>query len=239
VRSTPTLDEALASTASKRAYVRRLFAVIATRYDLITRLLSFGLDQQWKRRLVAYAPISGETRVLDLACGTGDLARRSAARGARVTGLDVTPTMIALARRRPSERAIAWLAADMSALPLRDASFEVMTVGYGLRNVADLEVALAEIYRVLTEGGCLCSLDFDRPESPVVRHAYLGYLGAVGSVLGFVLHRDPDTYRYIAASVRRYPGARAVAERLRRVGFRDVRHVPVLGGLMAIHVARK
>ena len=127
----------------------------------------------------------------------------------------------------------------MSALPVRSSAFDVVTTGYGLRNVPELPRALGEIHRALRPGGQLCSLDFNRPESAIVRAVYLSYLTIVGSALGWVLHRDPDTYRYIPASIRRYPGARGVMALMREAGFSDVRHLRVLGGLMAIHIARK
>jgi ubiquinone/menaquinone biosynthesis C-methylase UbiE len=114
-----------------------------------------------------------------------------------------------------------------------------VTTGYGLRNVPDLPRTLSEIYRVLKPGGVVCSLDFDRPEAPWIRAIYLGYLTAVGSALGWMLHRDPDTYRYIPASIRRYPGARGVADLMRAAGFGHVRCLPVFGGFMAIHVAHR
>jgi demethylmenaquinone methyltransferase/2-methoxy-6-polyprenyl-1,4-benzoquinol methylase len=238
---TPALADAFVSPEAKRRYVRRLFATIAPRYDLITRLLSFGLDQRWKRRLIALAGIEQGSAVVDLACGTGDLAIAAAAAGGDVTGLDITPGMLVLARKRGSAaaRRVRYAAADMTALPLQPASVDVITIGYGLRNVPDLARALAEAHRVLRPGGRLCSLDFNRPEHALMRGVYLGYLTLVGSALGWALHRDPDTYRYIPASIRRYPGARGVVELMRTAGFRDVRHVPVLGGLMAIHVAAR
>ncbi len=239
----PSLETALAGPESKRHYVRRLFDTIADRYDLITRVLSWGLDQRWKTRLVRLSGIEPGTRVLDLACGTGDLAIAAAGRGASVVGLDITPRMIVLARRaalaRRTDRPVVWGVADMMALPVRTGAFDRVTTGYGLRNVPDLRGALAEIHRVLEPGGRLCALDFNRPESPLVRGLYLGYLTAVGSALGWILHRDPDTYRYIPASIRRYPGARGIVALLEAAGFVDVRHVPVLGGLMAIHVATR
>lgn len=238
---TPGLDDAFVSPEAKRQYVRRLFATIAPRYDVITRLLSFGLDQRWKRRLLTLAAIEPNHFVIDLACGTGDLALAAAARGARVVGLDITPRMLMLAHDRAHCAAapVRFAAADMSALPLPDALVDVVTTGYGLRNVPDLPRALAEAFRVLRPGGRLCSLDFNRPDSAPVRTIYLSYLTVVGSVLGWILHRNPDTYRYIPASIRRYPGARGVVDLMRAAGFRDVRHVRVLGGLMAIHIATR
>jgi len=235
----PSLDQAFTSGADKRRYVQSLFGRIAPRYDLITRVLSYGADQRWKARLIAEAGIRPGLHVLDLACGTGDLALLARAQGGQVTALDLAQPMLDLARQKPGARAIAWMAGDMCALPVGAETIDRVTTGYGLRNVPDLSRAIAEIYRVLRPGGVACALDFDRPESGVVRIVYLTYLTIVGSTLGWVLHGDADTYRYIPASIRRYPGAAAVADSMRRAGFREVRHVPLLGGLMALHVAVK
>lgn len=233
------LRRAFDSPDAKQRYVRRLFATIAPRYDLITRILSFGLDGRWKARLIDLAEVKPGARLLDLACGTGDLTFEGARRGAAAVGLDITSGMIDLARVKPGGARVSWLVGDMAALPIAEGSFDIVTTGYGLRNTSDLAGALADIHRVLRPGGVLCSLDFDRPERAPVRGVYLTYLTAVGSTLGFVLHGDPDTYRYIPASIRRYPGARGVCQLMRGAGFSEVRHIPVLGGLMAIHVARK
>jgi ubiquinone/menaquinone biosynthesis methyltransferase len=235
-----TLRASLSTPVGKRRYVRRLFATIADRYDFITRFLSYGQDRRWKERLVQLAAPTPHDRVLDLACGTGDIlfgAARSAKEG---VGLDVTHRMLQLAKAReaPGGR-LKWVCGDMTALPLRGRAFDIVTTGYGLRNVPDLGAAVAEIQRVLVPGGRLLSLDFNRPENAVVRVVYLTYLTVVGSALGFVLHRDPDTYRYIPESIRNYPGAYGVAGLLEQHGFRDVRVIRVLGGLMAIHVAHK
>ena len=235
------LRTALASPGSKRTYVRRLFATIASRYDLITVLLSFGLDARWKRRLAdAAEPLAG-TRALDLACGTGDIAFELVRRGATVIGLDITPPMIELALRKARARRARgeFIVGDMMALPFADSQFDVITTGYGFRNVPELEGAVREALRVLRPGGLLLSLDFNKPANFLVRNMYLAYLTAVGGTLGYLLHRDPDTYRYIPESLRRYPGAPAVAALMRRAGFSDAEWTPVLGGLMAIHSARK
>jgi len=239
MRRTP-LGTALSSPESKRRYVRQLFATIADRYDFITRFLSYGRDRHWKRKLVSLtrperAVDSGESRGLDLACGTGDIAALLATRGVRVVGLDITHRMLQLARARHSN--ITFVTADMLSLPFGDAMFDIVTTGYGLRNVPDLPTAIAEIARVLKPRGMLLSLDFNKPSNALVRAVYLTYLTIVGSTLGFLLHGDADTYRYIPESIRRYPGAIAVNEMIRQAGFTSSEYIPVLGGLMAIHRA--
>ena len=258
-----TLRSEIANPEGKRRYVRRLFATIADRYDFITRFLSYGQDQRWKRRVIDLATIGSGDRLLDLACGTGDIVEMGARRARSAVGLDVTFRMLQLAHRRfrglqgPAPHLegvmrdewgsgadlhgprIQLVCADMLALPFPRDSFDVVTIGYGLRNVPDLPIAVAEIGRVLAPGGRLVSLDFNRPDNPLVRVVYLLYLTVVGSALGWVLHGDPDTYRYIPESIRNYPGARGVTRLLEQHGFIDVRVIPVLGGLMAIHVGTK
>jgi demethylmenaquinone methyltransferase/2-methoxy-6-polyprenyl-1,4-benzoquinol methylase len=233
------LAERLSTPEGKGRYVRSLFATIADRYDLITRLLSYGQDRRWKLRLVGRLGTLSGRRALDLATGTGDIAWLMQRRGARVVGLDLTPRMIALARRDGERGSPSFLVGDMMTLPFAADSFDIVTTGYGLRNVTHLAAAVDEMHRVLRAGGEAISLDFNRPANRVVRALYLVYLEVTGAVLGWMLHRDAETYRYIPASIRRYPGADAVAALFAARGFRDVRHVPVLGGLMAIHHARK
>ena len=235
------LASAFDSPLAKRAYVRRLFSTIATRYDLITVLLSCGQDRRWKRQLVSLADPRPGTEALDLACGTGDIALSLAGRGARVVGLDITHRMLQLAsdKQAACSSKAAFVAGDMMALPFPDNRFDVVTTGYGIRNVPDITTALCEMRRVLRPGGLLLSLDFNRPSNPVVRAGYLAYLTIVGSTLGWALHGDPDTYRYIPESIRRYPGAARVSAVMREQGFTSSDYIPVLGGLMAIHRATK
>jgi demethylmenaquinone methyltransferase/2-methoxy-6-polyprenyl-1,4-benzoquinol methylase len=233
------LARAFDSPDAKRRYNARLFTTIAGRYDFITRLLSYGRDQAWKRDLMARAAIAPGERVLDLATGTGDLAVAAARAGAAVVGLDLAPRMVRLARAKREASAVRFVVGDMTSLPLPPASVDVVTTGYGLRNVPDLAGAIGEIARVLKPGGRFLSLDFEKPESPFWRRAYLGYLTVVGSTIGTLLHGDPDTYRYIPASLAKYPGAAAVVDLLRRQGFADAEAVHVMGGFMALHVARK
>lgn len=239
------VSDRIASFEGKRTYVRSLFATIADRYDLITVVLSYGRDRRWKRRLIELAAPNRDTRILDLACGTGDIAIAAASRGARVVGVDITARMIELAKikagrheaGRAGDLARRFIVGDMLALPFAPSTFDVVTTGYGLRNVPDLTRAIDEIRRVLVPGGQLLSLDFNRPSNSIIRAVYLGYLTLVGGALGWLLHRDPDTYRYIPASISRYPGAAGVARLMQERGFDRVRAHRVLGGLMTIHHA--
>ena len=217
--------ERIATPEGKRRYVRALFATIADRYDFITIALSFGLDRRWKTRLVNLA---------SPAAGTGDIAFALAARGADVVGLDITHRMLVLARAKRREK---FVVGDMMALPFPPRSFDIVTTGYGLRNVPSLTIAVDEIQRVLRPGGQLVSLDFNRPSNAVVRAAFLAYLTLVGAALGWILHRDPDTYRYIPASILQYSDAAAVARLLEARGFVRATYHPILGGLMTIHHA--
>jgi ubiquinone/menaquinone biosynthesis methyltransferase len=234
----PPLRRAFDTEDRKRDYNKRLFATIADRYDLITRLLSYGQDRRWKRRLVDMAAASPGMHALDVACGTGDIAFGVASGGADVVALDLTPRMLQLARlkRRPGDR-VAFVAGDMALLPFPDRAFDIVTTGYGLRNVPLLAGALSEIKRVLKPGGVMLSLDFNRPDGVLLRTIYLAYLTVVGSALGLALHGNADTYRYIPESIRRYPGARGVAEIAVAQGFTRCDAIPVFGGLMTIHCA--
>ena len=183
-------------------------------------------------------------RVLDLACGTGDIAFEAERVGARVVGLDITLRMIELARTKRMEAGTSrfgpcFLVGDMLQLPFANNGFDVVTTGYGIRNVPHIDKALVEIARVLKPGGRMLSLDFDRPAHPLVWALYYGYLTCVGSLLGVLLHRDPDTYRYIPESIRTYVGAAGVSQLMRDRGFEDVSVTPLLGGLMAINAGLK
>jgi len=245
----PRLRATISTPEGKQRYVRRLFGTIADRYDFITRALSYGQDRRWKRRLIALAGITADDDVLDLACGTGDLLFAAAPRARSAVGLDVTLRMLELADRRAVKARTALpshaprrtphhlVQGDMLHLPFADGRFTLVTTGYGLRNVPDLAQAIAEIHRVLAPGGRLLSLDFNRPANAFVRAVYLGYLTIVGSLFGLALHGDPDTYRYIPESIRGYPGAAGVARLLEQAGFAHVQVIPLLGGLMALHIA--
>ncbi len=211
--------------------VRELFAAIARRYDLLNDLMSAGMHRRWKRRLVELA---GDPRdVLDLCCGTGDLALRF---HTRVVGVDFTEQMLRVAQTRATKL---WVRADALRLPFRDNSFDVVSVGYGLRNLADVEAGLREILRVLRPGGRLLSLDFGKPENPLLRSLYFGYLRTVLPWLGRLYCGDPDTHGYILVSLQNYGAQRGIRQLMERCGYRDCGFEEFVGGTMAINFGRK
>jgi demethylmenaquinone methyltransferase / 2-methoxy-6-polyprenyl-1,4-benzoquinol methylase len=224
--------------------VHRLFARIARRYDRINDLMSWGLHRRWKRRLVSLvAPRSGE-KALDLCCGTGDVARKLAAGppdgACEVVGLDFTEEMLEIARKvTPGGLPVSYRQGDALALPFPDASFDIVTCAYGLRNLADLDRGLSEAERVLRPGGRLASLEFGRPANPLWNKLYFAYLRAALPLFGLIFFGDPHTYGYIFATVSRFPGQRELASRMEDVGFASVAVHDSLGGAMGICVARK
>jgi demethylmenaquinone methyltransferase/2-methoxy-6-polyprenyl-1,4-benzoquinol methylase len=225
--------------------VRLLFSRIARRYDRINDWMSWGMHRRWKRRLVeAISPRPG-LKVLDLCCGTGDVARAMASsprgEGAiQVVGVDFTPEMLDIARQVGTRgRAITYQQGDALALPFPAASFDAMTCAYGLRNLADLDRGLREAFRVLKPGGRLASLEFGRPRQKVMSWLYFAYLKAMLPLFGILYFGDPQTYGYIFASVSRFPDQRELAERMRAAGFARVRVEDVMAGAMGICVAEK
>jgi demethylmenaquinone methyltransferase / 2-methoxy-6-polyprenyl-1,4-benzoquinol methylase len=210
--------------------VRSMFDRIAPVYDLMNRLMTAGLDGRW-RRITAAAVVRSGDRVLDACCGTGDLALAARARGGRVTGLDFSPRMLERARRKGPD--VEWLQGDLLALPFGDASFEAATVGFGVRNVADLRRGLAELRRVLVPGGRLAILEITTPRGPLAPF-YRLWFDRVVPLLGRVLPGG-QAYEYLPASVRRFPGPDDLADQLREVGFGAVSFRLFAGGIVALH----
>ena len=236
--------------------VQNLFARIARRYDLINDVQSFGLHRLWKRRLVTLAQIRQGETALDVCCGTGDIAFALARRGARVTGLDFSEPMLAVARARsrcleskgPSIQVPApgdtiqipeFVQGDAQQLPFRDDSFGAVTIGYGLRNLASWETGLHEMQRVAVPGGRLLVLDFGKPDHRLWRAIYFGYLGFLVPLLGRVFCGSAEAYAYIMESLRHYPAQRGVADQMRALGLVHVRTLNLLGGIMSINYGAK
>jgi demethylmenaquinone methyltransferase / 2-methoxy-6-polyprenyl-1,4-benzoquinol methylase len=238
------LDEAMADATRKQGVVTPMFDVIAPRYDAFTRLFSFGMDAAWKRRLVSET-VSRAPRAakgFDVACGTGDLAFALAAQlpALSMIGVDPSAEMLALATARASSmpgKRVTFHLSGMATLPAGDASVDVITAGYGFRNVPDLEAAVRECARVLRPGGVLGSLDFFLPTNRLWRSLFLGYLGVAGNLVGWLWHRTPAIYGYIARSINAFVTADEFSTLLERHGFRMVTRQNMLMGGIALHIA--
>ncbi len=238
------LIEHVSSKEKKLLYASKLFQTIAPRYDFITAFLSYGMDKRWKRRLITMAGASEGETALDIACGTGDITFAIARRlsGGLAAGLDLTQAMLDIAEQKRKKTAagnVAFHRADIMRMPFADETFDCVTGGYALRNVPDIAGALAEIKRVLRPGGRLFSLDFGHPRNGLYRSLYLKYLTVAGSALGLALHGDADTYRYIAETLKRYPGQRGVMALMTEAGFAQTGVHEFGGGIMAINYGVK
>jgi demethylmenaquinone methyltransferase / 2-methoxy-6-polyprenyl-1,4-benzoquinol methylase len=210
--------------------VESMFDRIAPVYDLMNRVMTAGLDGRW-RRLTAEAAVRPGDRVLDACCGTGDLALAGERLGGRVVGLDFSERMLERARRK-SHR-IEWVRGDLLELPFPEASFDAATVGFGVRNVAELERALAELHRILRPAGRLGILEITTPRGPLRLFYRLWFDGIVPS-LGKLL-RGGSAYTYLPASVRRFPGPEELTALLERAGFGEVSVRLLAGGIVALH----
>jgi demethylmenaquinone methyltransferase/2-methoxy-6-polyprenyl-1,4-benzoquinol methylase len=211
--------------------VRTMFDRISPAYDAMNRTMTMGLDQRWRRATVAAVVRAGD-RVLDACCGTGDLALAARRRGGRVTGLDFSQPMLERARRKGPE--IEWVCGDALALPFEDGAFDAATVGFGVRNLDDLERGLAELRRVLRVGGRVAILEITRPSGLLAPFYRLWFDGLV-PLLGKLLPGG-SAYTYLPASVRRFPGPDELASLLRAGGFEDVRWRTFAGGIVALHI---
>lgn len=214
--------------------VRSMFDRIAPIYDVMNDVMTVGLDRRWRRKAVN-AVVRPGNNVVDLACGTGDLAIRAARKGAKVTGVDFSAEM--LRRARHKEPSIEWLEGDVLALPFSDETFDAATCGFGVRNVADLEGSLREAARVLKPGGRVGILEITRPRG-VLRHFYAVWFDRVVPVVGKVLPGG-EAYTYLPASVRRFPHADDLARLMREAGFRDVEYRLFAGGIVALHTGTR
>ena len=212
--------------------VRRMFDRIAPVYDAMNHLMTAGLDRRW-RRITIDETVQADDRVLDACCGTGDLAIAARSRGADVVGLDFSERMLERARRK--EPQIDWVRGDVLALPFDEGSFDAVTVGFGVRNVEDLEAGLRELRRVLRPGGRLGILEITTPRGRLAPF-YRVWFDRIVPLLGKVLPGGA-AYTYLPASVRRFPGPDDFAALLERTGFADVRYSLFAGAIVALHVA--
>jgi len=232
-------------------FIRRIFAGISPRYDLLNRLLSLGVDRGWRRRavsaLTAGPPDPGipgrEARVLDICCGTGDLSLDLAKAGLEVTGADFCHEMLVIGRSKAAARGsgesrgrVRLAEADALRLPFRDGAFSGATVAFGVRNLQDLDAGLAEMRRVIGAGGRLAVLEFGRPQGAIVGPLYLLYLNVVVPIVGRLLSGSREAYGWLSSSIQAFPDQAAFPARLERAGFTEVRVESLTFGIAALYV---
>jgi demethylmenaquinone methyltransferase / 2-methoxy-6-polyprenyl-1,4-benzoquinol methylase len=239
------LEVHLADERLKKKYVSTMFDIMAPGYNFFTRVFSFGMDKNWKARLIEEGArrAVATPRLLDLACGTGDLGIALAGRtqATMTLGLDLSPVMLSEAARRirANRDSLKLAACDMLRLCVADRSVDVVSIGYGIRNTGDVPNSLREIARVLRPGGVLLNLDFYKPAGSLWREVFLRYMWYSGCLCGWLFHREPMVYGYIAPSIRRFVTMPEFENALRAAGFTIEWKASHLGGAIGLHVARR
>ena len=228
----------------RAAKVNELFARIARRYDFLNDLQSFGLHRIWKRRVAGLAKIAPGQQAVDLCCGTGDIAFAIAQRGAETIGLDFSAQMLAVAAERQHKktatgRRLKFQQGDAQQLPFADGSFDIVTVGYGLRNLTSWERGLDEMFRVAKPGARLIVLDFGKPSNALWRTIYFTHLRLSVPIIGLLFCGNAKAYAYILESLKHYPAQLAVADKMRALKLENIQVINLLGGAMAINFGQK
>ena len=224
--------------STKPAHVREMFGSIATRYDLANHVLSCGIDFYWRARAAAIVDAWHPHTIADLATGTGDLALAIQKRlpYAEVTGVDFLPKMLELAQRKGVRRVVL---ADAMKLPFDDASFDCVTIAFGLRNLENCSAALTEMWRVLKANGHLLVLEFSLPTTPLLRAAYRFYLHRFLPLLGSFLTQKKNAYDYLGDSIEEFPSGNTMCELMRGTGYISLNFKPLTGGIVTIYAAAK
>jgi demethylmenaquinone methyltransferase/2-methoxy-6-polyprenyl-1,4-benzoquinol methylase len=240
VSSGPDIDQTFGrlqvDSDERRARIRRVFDTVAPRYDLMNDLMSFGIHRLWKRTLARRVADARGT-VVDLAGGTGDVARLLLGPGREVMVLDPSAAMMRVGQQRAGAERIRWLAGEAEALPLADASVDLLVVSFGLRNATQVLAALRECRRVLKPGGRFVCLEFSRPQ-PWLAPMYDLYSRWVIPALGSAVAGAPEAYQYLVESIRRFPDQAGFAQLLREAGFAQVRWENLSFGIACLHFAQ-
>ena len=221
----------------RRARVQRVFTAVAPRYDLMNDLMSLGIHRLWKRSFARMAAPRAGQIIVDVAGGTGDIARLLAGPARQVTVCDASVAMISAGRRRGAA-GIGWLAGEAERIPLADASVDTVTIAFGIRNATHLDRALAEMARVLKPGGRLLCLEFSTPAAPL-RPFYRAFSSTVIPALGALVARNPEAYVYLVESIRRFPDQREFQAMFEAAGLVGVRFRNLSFGIACIHEGSK
>ena len=225
----------------KREYNRAIFKTIASCYNTATVLLSFRRDDAWKNFLVSSLPNTEPSTIIDLACGTGDITAKLRARykNSLIVGLDLTLEMLRKAKCRAIEGTTVFSLQDMSMTAIATSSVDLLTGGYALRNSPDLSKTISEISRILKPGGTAAFLDFSKPSSPLLQNTEILILQLWGALWGLLLSSNPDTFMYIARSLRHFPHRHGLHEKLTSGGFELMRSKLFFGGIVEVLIVTK
>lgn len=243
--STDSVDPALLHKNPEK--VRRMFAEVARRYDLLNHLLSLGVDVRWRRAATRLAPQPLVGPVLDVCCGTGDFGLaywRASGKRAQVVGVDFCWPMLQLARQKSERLRVSppsrWILADALKLPFRDGSFQVVCVAFGIRNVADTGQALGEMARVCQSRGQVVVLEFSLPQAPLIRSVYLWYFRNVLPRVGNAIARNrSNAYTYLPTSVSQFESGEQFLERMAKAGLVDLNMRPLTWGIATVYIGTK
>ncbi|HOV07861.1 MAG TPA: bifunctional demethylmenaquinone methyltransferase/2-methoxy-6-polyprenyl-1,4-benzoquinol methylase UbiE [Spirochaetota bacterium] len=221
----------------KKRYIRSMFDSIVPTYDLLNRILSFGIDNLWRRDLVKIASVK-DKRVLDLCCGTGDLTRQIIKSGGDVISLDFSFNMLKKGKKK------GWLSgenisADACTLPFKSNIFDVLTIAFGIRNIPDIDVFLKESLRVLKPNGKLLILELTRPDNSIVRFFYNLYLGKILPFIGGIISGKDEAYSYLAGSISTFLEREMLIQRIKNSGFTEVSYKKKTFGIATIYICKK
>jgi len=229
-------------TDAKAGMVADVFHSVAARYDLMNDLMSAGIHRVWKRFTIELSGVRSGHAVLDIAGGTGDLAARFAdivGPGGRVVLADINDSMLKVGRDKLLDHGrmdnLEFVQADAQSLPFPDASFDCVTIAFGLRNVTDKDAALRSMLRVLKPGGRLLVLEFSKPANPLLSKAYDAYSFRVLPLMGRLVANDADSYQYLAESIRMHPDQETLKDMMEDAGFTRCEYHNMTGGVVALH----
>ncbi len=233
------------SELTKKKQVEQMFDTISGNYDSLNRVISFGFDVRWRKKVVKMIVAENPQSILDIATGTGDLAIKFAEKteAEKILGLDISEGMLAVARKKISgaliSERISFIKADSEALPFNDNSFEAISVSFGIRNFENLEKGLSEIYRVLSPGGLFVILETSVPVKFPWKQGYFAYSKGILPIIGKVFSKDKVAYKYLSESASVFPHGEVLNNILRKIGFIDVKNKPQTFGVATIYSATK
>jgi demethylmenaquinone methyltransferase/2-methoxy-6-polyprenyl-1,4-benzoquinol methylase len=228
-----------AALDKKPADVAAMFEGVARRYDVTNTVLSMGQDRVWRRRTRQCLELRPGQRVLDLAAGTGVSTAQLRESGAYAVACDFSLGMLRVGKQHKARRGVPFVAGDALRLPFRDGAFDAATISFGLRNVADVPLALRELARVVRPGGRLVVCEFSRPVFAPFRFVYLNYLMRALPWIARRVSSNPDAYVYLAESIRAWPSQAELARTVAAAGWTDVRYRNLSGGIVALHLAER